>query len=255
MNRLLLCTVLFLSFRAFAKQNDTCFRAILATDTRAEGIADSTMRDLDHMKKSLSAIAHHLHLKPFIQIVKGSDCSVHIIKKALRTFQEHCNDIVLFYYSGHGNMDPDNSPWPVMYPSGSINERGLLGASVVKYFQNNPHRLSIVLLDCCNESVSGGPYATMTREKFVIGPKEDLPGLQCLFLKAKGLIVASGAGYGESGRCGSDGSVFTRSFLKTLKLECQRNAICWEELFPVISDVCLKLNPKYPQHPILQKLP
>ena len=64
MKRLLLCTLLC-SLTAFAKQNDSCFRAILATDTRAEGIEDSTVCDLDHMKKSLSAIAHHLHLKPW----------------------------------------------------------------------------------------------------------------------------------------------------------------------------------------------
>ena len=254
MKRLLLCTLLC-SLTAFAKQNDSCFRAILATDTRAEGIEDSTVCDLDHMKKSLSAIAHHLHLKPYIQIVKGSDCSVHTIKKSLRSFQRNSNDIVLFYYSGHGGMDPYNSPWPVMYPSRSIREGGLLGASVVKYFQDNPHRLSIVLLDCCNESVCAGPYATITKEKFVIEANEDLPGLRCLFLTAKGLIIASGACHGEYGRCGRGGSVFTNSFLKALKVKCRRDAICWEELFSEISNVCLKLNPKHPQHPILQKLP
>ncbi len=146
MKALFLFAILVLSISAFAMQNEVCFRAIVASDTFGKNISEPMIDDMAHMKKSLYAIAHRLHLKPDIQILKGSECSVHLIKKSLRTWHGNTNDIVFFYYAGHGNMDPDHKPWPVMYPVGGSNtRRGLLGASVVKYFQDHPHRLSIIM--------------------------------------------------------------------------------------------------------------
>ena len=121
MRAFLLFAILVLSFSAFAMQNEVCFRAIVASDTCGDGISVPMIDDMAHMKKSLYEIAHQLHLKPDIQILKGSECSVHLIKKSLRAWHENSNDIVFFYYAGHGNMDPDHKPWPVMYPAGGSN--------------------------------------------------------------------------------------------------------------------------------------
>ena len=255
MRTLFLFTMLIMSFTALAKQNEVCFRAILATDTCGEGISKSVISDLDNMKKNLYAIAHRLRIKLHIEELKASDCSVHLIKKTLRALQGNANDIVLFYYSGHAGVDPQNNPWPVMQPAGGSNYRGLLGISVVKYFQDNPHRLSIVLLDCCNKSIASGPYASVIRERLTINADENLPGLQTLFLESRGLVIGSGAALGEYGWCTSKGGTFTRGFLKTLKQQCIHKNISWRELFPLISEQCLRLNPKHPQHPIWQYIP
>lgn len=255
MRAFLLSAILVLSFRAFAMQREVCFRAIVASDTCGDRIAQSMIDDMAHMKKSLYSIAHCLHLKSDIQILKGSECSVHLIKKALLALHANSNDIVFFYYAGHGNADPHHKPWPVMYPAGGSKCRGLLGASIVKYFQAHPHRLSIILLDCCNESVSPGPYASLINERIGINPEDNLPGLETLFLESRGLVIGCGASRGECGWCMSNGSTFTNSFLTKVKQECKRKSISWGKICPLISDECLKLNPQEPQHPIWQCSP
>ena len=95
----------------------------------------------------------------------------------------------------------------------------------------------------------------MTRERIVIGSKEHLPGLRNLFLRSQGLIIGSGASHGEYGMCSKEGGVFTNGFLKALRSECRRSSISWQEIFPVIAEDCLKLDPRHPQHPILLNMP
>lgn len=246
---------LLLASSVYAKTEDVSFHAILAVDIFAEDIQWSTIQDLAHVKKSVYSIAHQLGLKPDIQVIKAADCSVHNIKKALRSVVGYKDDIIMFYYSGHGNKDPQNHPWPVMYPSQSVYGRGLLGASVVKYFKHHPHRLALVWMDCCNKHISPGPYASITKEPLVIGQNEHLPGLRHLFLESRGLVVGSGANHGEASIGLTDGGVFTNALLSGLKIKCNNESVTWGDIFSYVSSYCPEHAQPDPQHPIMQYFP
>lgn len=256
MKALLIVFIQAMSTVLFSTQSTPAFRALLATDTKGENIQLTTTSDLEHMKKSLYSIANQLQLKLYIQVLKGAKCSVHLIKKSINALEGNSNDILLLYYSGHGDMDPRSSPWPVMCPSGGLQRRGLLGSSIVKFLQKNHHRLTILLLDCCNSTAFLGPSTSVFKEKFAIETNERLPGLRHLFLESQGLIVGCGARQGEEGICIREiGSIFTNGILNVLKVVGKSNNASWEDIFPSVMHFCHNYYKNHPQHPVWQHLP
>jgi hypothetical protein len=133
----------------------------------------------------------------------------------------------------------------------------LLGTSIVKYFQENHHRFAILLFDCCNENISPGPYASVRKnENVVITGNKRLPGLKTLFLKARGILIGSSASPGEFSLCDHHGGTFTNGFLHALDNKCFNQHISWNDIFPKVTEYCLKNNPKeYPQHPVFRFMP
>lgn len=252
MKRLLVYALLALPSLIFSSQSALSLRALLVTDTRGEDIEEASAIDLEHMKKNLVAIAHHLHIDLHVQVIKGGACSVHFMKKALCSLKGYSNDILLFYYTGHGNKDPVNSLWPVMYPSGGRVCRGLLGASVVRFFRAHHHRFAIVLFDCCNATVAPGPYVAIHKDRSVtVAGDKYLPGLRTLFLKSRGILIGCAASHGESGECNSRrGSVFTNGFFGSLNDSCGKENVSWNDIFPKVTQQCVENSEKHDQHPI-----
>lgn len=257
MKNLLLWVVLILPLYAFAHQPKV-LHALIAADTMGSGIQGSTIADLEHMEKSLYAIAYQLHLTPHIQIIKDQNCSVDSIKRAILSLKEYDNDILVFVYSGHGDMDPHKSSWPVMYPTaGGDFKSGLRASSVVKFFEKNQHPLTILLFDCCNKSIADGPLESVPRSHdFIITACEHLPGLKKLFLRSKGLIIGSAASHGESaiGRnWGPEvGGIFLNGFLVSLQEKCEDKNVSWDTVFRRIGKYCPQHALPYDQHPILR---
>ena len=123
------------------------------------------------------------------------------------------------------------------------------------FSKKNSHRLTILWMDCCNKFISGGPYATLMKEEFVIGQNEHLPGLHRLFLESRGLIVGCGAGRGESSIGLPDGGVFTNGLLSGLKAKCANDAVTWNEIFSYVASYCPQHVQSHQQHPIMQYVP
>lgn len=253
----ILVSVLFfaISSHLFSSQEKVTLRALLVTDTYAHETEKATELDLDHMKKSVAALAHHLQVGLQVRVVKGNRCRIPSIKKALLPLKQYPKDIVLFYYSGHGDKDPAGSLWPAVYPSGEKNWTGLLGSSIVSFFQAHHHRFAILLFECCNTSVCSGPYVSVPKGRS-LRITTPLPGLKSLFLKSRGLLVACGASHGEYGTCFDEtGSVFTNGFFRSLNELCLKRTVSWPEIFSRTTLYCRDHgSKKYPQHPIFQSV-
>lgn len=258
MKTLLFCLFLMIPLHASALHHPKALRAVIAVDTQAPRIQGSIAADLDHIEKSLYVIAQHLHLTPQIQVIKDQNCTVDSIKSAVLALKDYDNDILFFVYSGHGNMDPYKSSWPVMYPTGGGDfKSGLRASSIVKFFEKNEHRLTILLFDCCNKFISDGPYESVPRSSVsALTAKEHLPGLKKLFLRSKGLIVGSGASHGESSECANwgpeVGGVFLNGFLVSLKEKCGDKEVSWDSILRAIEKYCPQHSRRKSQHPILR---
>lgn len=257
MKILLFLVVLIFPLHMFATHHPKVLHAIIAADTMGWKIEKASIADLKHMEQSLYALAYHLHLAPQIQVLKDQDCSVDSIKNAVLSLKGFGEDIVVFVYSGHGSLDPCNSFWPVMNPSGGATKVGLRASSVVRFFQVNKHQLAILLFDCCNKFPASGPCDSVPRsQEFVITTNERLPGLKKLFLHSEGLIIGTAASRGEYATCyirGPEiGGVFINSLLCSLKEGCAKEKVSWHELFHKIEKYCPKHTRRDPQHPILR---
>ncbi len=257
MKHLYALMLLLLSLQgAISASQPTILNAIIAVDTLGQGIQGSTIADLEHIETSLYAIAYHLHLTPKILVLKDQYCCVESIKKSVLSLGGNANDIVIFVYSGHGDMDPYKSTWPLMLPTGRENSpKGLAASSVVKFFQKNHHRLSILLFDCCNKSIQDWPYDAVPRGH--MGPilsSDRLPGLKDLFLESKGVVIGAAASHGEYSwgfnRGSHAGGIFLNGFLSSLKKKCIQKNISWNDIFYKIEKYCSTHEKR--QHPILR---
>jgi hypothetical protein len=157
---------------------------------------------------------------------------------------KNSDDIVFFYYSGHGYIDAPGIQWPQL----NLFEKLTLGSRIMyqkiffsggnmqKDIRQLHNRLSIIFFDCCN-----GNEKDMDRYKLshplykpVLRKKYSLPGLESLFLKTKGLITVSSASPHELSGCYPKtkpyGGFFTTGLLLSFIKCCKSSNVTWEQI-------------------------
>jgi len=122
---------------------------------------------------------------------------INTFSRALPSFNIRPNDVVWFYYSGHGR---NNDAWPQTHDS----ETPL--TSLHTALKNTNARLVVTMFDCCNWD------ANLTKP-LTVPFCDGGPFFEKLFLQSKGdvMICAARPGKFAFGRPGT-GSLFTNSF-------------------------------------------
>lgn len=149
----------------------------------------------------------------------GVNCGRSSLIQAINGLQVGNNDVVVFYYGGHGaRAVSDSDRFPQMC-LGERNQANWVPSSLIKNMitKKNP-RLTIVLTGCCNYPDNGvtiksiiaqsGSYTSMAninKEAF----KE-------LFLNSKGVVQLTSSRAGEFSWCNDKGSFFALALLETL---------------------------------------
>ena len=153
----------------------------------------------EHSKLFAAATGYELAYKAGL----GEDCSRENLMASLDLLYCEKNDIVLFYYSGHGmRSNRDKSPFPQMCLKyeGYEEDKWVPVHTVVEKLAPKGAQLVVVLTDCCN---SVGDYVTMKGKS----PKEKDEGsisatvmsnLRKLFLDSRGVVVATSSQAGQS---------------------------------------------------------
>ena len=136
------------------------------------------------------------------------------------------NDIVIFFYSGHGfrwsnqsdqysNMDFRYNPYTQI-----SNETCMTLSEVSDIIASKGARLNISLADCCNSDIG---VNSRSAEKFLASrsdPNYDEKKLAKLFLNSRGSIKSCAASPGEVSWCNeSDGGFFMFSFYQAFHEE------------------------------------
>lgn len=213
----------------FANSSSHCLRAILVGDTLTSYTKFGIEKDISNMERSITVISRIIDAQLDLTILVGKAFTIENIRKWFLTLPHHSEDIIFFYYSGHGLKDGLSSPWPVL----QVCHDGLLGGrAIVECIRNNNSRLSIVLFDCCNCGPGDANHVTyVEKEPIYLQENYHLPGLKTLFLRTRGLIVACSASPGQiSGMYNSGpsiGSIFTRQLCLAWKKCCKEKHITW----------------------------
>jgi hypothetical protein len=216
-----------------------CLRALIVGDIVSKGIAPGTKIDMFRMKKSLKAIAHQIHYRPKITALAGKNLSRKQLKRWMLSIKKNSNDILLFYFTGHGCRSfKEKQPFPIIaLPVAKPKNRMITMKSNLickRIAQKNP-RLSICIFDCCNSECYPKPFIEKSNLFSLIVPKKrKLPGLKSLFLRTRGVIWIAAAVPGQSAITAvagkHAGSYLTTSLLHSLIKGAEKPQITWAEV-------------------------
>ena len=237
MKKLSLIFVILMS--AYASMYAQSIHYICFADTNDEKIGRGVSKDVNKMMNFVMTLATSLDMEERLQpaiVMMGKDCNSTNLKSIIKEFTCGPQDIVIFYYSGHGARSVnDKSEFPHMC-LGSSNQSNFVPLEYVKdaIVQKGP-RLCLVMGDCCNNySRWVLPKDNILRaasEPTRLGP--DQTGLKKLFMETSGSIITSGSQKGEySWSNSSEGGFFTSGFLRVLDsyTSSSRSTYDWNEL-------------------------
>lgn len=232
---------LWFSCCCFADAQKPKIRALLAIDLVSNDISQGDRADMYRLEKSLKGIAHQLRLSCRITTLKRESLTEERLDRWLNSIPQNSKDIVLFYFSGHGQRTPQmQTPWPLMLFISSehpLTGTTVDGEQVYQALRAKHPRLSIILMNACNTL----PTPALVRElsppyRPIIDGKHRLPGLRSLFLKTRGMIISAAAAPGESaysyeGRKSDSGGFYTTGFLSAIKKYGQAKKPTWKKVF------------------------
>lgn len=201
--------------------------AVFAFDPHVAG----TREDCDSMNTILQATgaeAGDIRVHR-IELAKSGDQRQRVLS-ALDRLSPSSDDVLVFYYSGHGAVD-ERTRKHVFSLDGTVN--GILTRDDVKTQMNAKRcRLKVLISDCCSS------YARIPGDGQVVPPHSaDLRrNAADLFQKAKGFCDITSSAHGElSWGEGGRGGLFTESLLAAARrpdLDTNRNGIVeWAEAF------------------------
>ncbi|MGV8136008.1 MAG: caspase family protein [Mangrovibacterium sp.] len=235
MNKILLlfiCQVLFLIPNFVRAQT---LHAIVVANTFDENIGSACEGDCGNVFTEIKNIAQVLNYKDNLVVVQDFDFSKQKLENAISNLQCNSNDVVLFYYTGHGaRAVDDNSQWPQM----SLNQNGendnrnyvpLL--RVFNLLQEKNPRLLIVLADCCNNVSQRVLPQNVTKGQTTVSDESNLVQVyRSLYNDLSGTVLASSSKPGETSIALKDQfSLFTINFFESMadalngEMECNWN--------------------------------
>ena len=220
-NFISLCSVLFLSacggtspLRQTQHWGGATLHAIILADTNDTSIGKSAEVDLQKMGGWVESISGHTGLKTRKYYLSGNNFTYHNITTTLNELSIMGNDVVIFYYAGHGKNPETKTRWPSM----SIEENFLDFKSVVNTLESKNPRLFLAFADTCNGFSNDRFYFSQPRTS--ARGMERTENYRQLFLNAQGYVIASGAKPGQLSWSNSkDGGFFTNQFLWNLETE------------------------------------
>jgi len=204
--------------------------AILVADTNDKKIGRSTMTDLSIMNSLMESIKENTGLQLNVKSIHGSsltkDKGYNVVKQAVENLLVSSEDVVIFYYSGHGaRLSTDTSRWPSLAVEGVYTRvRKLLPLQwVVDQLKQKRPRFFIAMADSCNSEIDTG--------RFIPRPVANKNAYQTLFLGYKGHLIASGSKPGQySFGDPQNGGLFSQAFHANLNQALASSNPSWKEI-------------------------
>ncbi len=238
MNRWLFRALLALSLSvSFAGRAQT-LHAVLVADTRDPLLRRACAYDLDLMHQQVTQVAAALGYRLDEHLLTGDDFSRKRLDSVLRALSPQPDDVLLFYYTGHGYnqaVRPDRYPVLMLEKDAARLRRNPRLAAIHALLKSKKARLCVTLGDCCNNVVTSTRGMVGKR----IFPKGVLPltdslktAYRTLFLNVTGdALIASSAPPQQACAHPDSGSFYTRAFDEALLMASRYRApVSWEIL-------------------------
>lgn len=211
---------------------------IMVADVEDRSIGKSTARDQQDITTTFTKISRELGVEIKDYQFAGRTFNKADIMYNLSQMSIGTDDIVIYYYSGHGYNDTQKTS---EYPTMALDGVDLGLEEVYNELQAKNARLTLIIGDMCN-SLPEDRRAVGRREHtpFKSGYLFDTQKLNKLFLQSKGFLISTSSQKGEWSFCmnNPDGSMgngqFTHAFIESVIKEASKVSASdaeWRDLF------------------------
>lgn len=215
-------------------KNQPIFHAILFADTNDANIGKTTELDLSRVSSMLietqSSLQGEMEFKYYIY--PGKYCSPENLRRVLNGINISSQDVVFFYYSGHGTRSMnDKSDYPQMCLGlGASRQSEMVSVEGfdMEIAKKKP-RLRFTISDCCNsigENIS--PKLEISKGASVVS-NQAKANYRKLFLEKFGNVIVTSSRKGETSACNLQiGGFFTFSLMYVMEQAVKQNVTDWD---------------------------
>jgi hypothetical protein len=188
--------------------------AIIIADTNDSRIGSGTTIDRKKIKDLIKPISNHTGLFFKEYDIYGDQFTYGKVTDILNGLSLSEDDVVIFYYSGHG-INPETG---TIWPSLAIGFRHMQLNDVITTIKNKNPRLFIIIADACNNFSKKKKFSSKAEESIGRPLRKNY---RTLFLNYSGYIITSSSKPGEYSYTDNyqNGSYFTNNFLRSLNKE------------------------------------
>lgn len=181
-------------------------RTIIFADTNDERIGEGVQSNMDNILEEIDVIAACADMTDKCAtplVFEQFNCNPQNMRNCIKNFKCGKDDIVLFFYFGHGGRSPqDRSDFPQMCLGTDFaqNSQWIPLEDVKNAIEKQNPRFLLVFGDLCNSSDLGitPKYGVLTSAASATDIKStQKAAMKKLFLYSKGTVIASGSEKGE----------------------------------------------------------
>ena len=236
-------SVFLLMCLPIAAQTQTLYAIVIAgTNMPDNTLKKGLTKSFNEITKEIELIPQYTNLRLDKHYLTGNDFSSNNLRNTINNLQCNSNDVILFYYEGHGfRYNDQTSKWPYMIVGYNVDGYSELGNSrislewVINSLKNKGARLTITIAECCNSEINA-PVPVQKSIKGLASLAINIRNPERykeLYEYSSGIISASSSKPGQvSVVSDDDGGYFTGSFVEELKEQTAiSNTADWETIF------------------------
>ena len=140
-------------------EKSTKIHLLIVANTKEKIIGGSCALDKERTQQTFTELSKYLGINLVIDSVLGNNYNKKNVEESIRKLKPSANDIVVFYYSGHGYRHPRiKSRFPSIdlrsKPSESHLTQSMAIEDIYLAIKKKGARTNLVLSDCCNNDVT-----------------------------------------------------------------------------------------------------
>lgn len=197
---------------------------LVVADTLDKSIGSSCSKDMKRVVETFSGLTNFLGIKIYPRTICGKDYSKKSVQAAINSLRPTANDIVVFYYSGHGFKLPERSrrfPFVKLktFHKGrqDVIDNSLNIEDIFLAIKKRGARFNLVLSDCCNNDIfSENAKGSKPGKTKGSGVEWSEDNIRTLFLNKNPMsVLATAASTGEKASSNDDFGGFFSYYFKT----------------------------------------
>jgi len=213
---------------------------IIVANIKDAIIGNSCKMDMDRTLNLFQLLAKMIGIRLQPTIISGNNYNKANVDRVLDTIRPMPNDIVVFYYSGHGfRKERDSRRYPYLDLREKIdwtfNVNSMQAEDIMKRIKVKGARLNLVITDCCNTKVTDNKeIGTPPPDSKVLGLELFQENVRNLFFPAVTTSIIATAADVDQKACSNDrfGGFFSFYFNQSLQehLGYMKRGVRWEDV-------------------------